>query len=290
MFTRLRIHSGMRNLEAVSYHLSDDFYYLDVEPDEYGDGGGMNRKEPSDQDVVTVFWGYLEVVRGFCPLDDLHPNIKMNINHAVMDLTSTLPSLLQNDPLRNVENIQRILDLILVVVPDYSGLGSEFFDVLAGLPLKLRPSIRKLLSQSARNDATLIPIACHKENWDTLCLLLHLGADPKTGACRGNTPLHVLAEMDETLLRSAAANLLFYYGANPNQLNDQGETAVDIWRKKNCGEEGMRSVKWNDRPDWCRDNIPKLSRLCVKTIHIHGVPFDEEDASLPPFQELPKSV
>lgn len=49
--------------------------------------------------------------------------------------------------------------------------------------------------------------------------------------------------MHETDLLSAAANLLFDYGAQPYRMNDEGETAVDILRKGNCEEKGEESAK-----------------------------------------------
>jgi len=304
IFTRFRIYSGMGNLEAVSHSLSEYFLRLaefeSGDPDEFEDGGGVipNPEEHPDQDVVTVLWGYLDTILRFSPFDADDHELDHEMIHtasAVRYLTQTLPSLQLGDPLRNIESIKIILGLILSVMQGGTpSLSYEFFTVLAGLPLVLHPNIRELLAKSVLHcPETLIPIACETENWDTLRLLLHLGADPKTPKWFGHvytSSLHVLATRDETPVRSAAANLLFYYGANPNQMNDEGVTAVDIWMKKNCGEEGMQSVKWNDRPDWCRDTIPKLSQLCVKTVHIHGVPIDEEYASLPPFQELPKSA
>jgi len=291
MLTRLRIYSRM-SLEAVDDFMSSHyFFYLDLDSDEYEeDGRNIPRPaEHSDQNIVILLMGYLEAV-----LDIPSENPSLWMRSALEELVHKFMWLECDDPLLNVENMEILLQLISAAGTDgQTSLSYVFFTLLAGLPLALHHNIRKYLSQLARQDAgTWISTACHTENWDIFRLLLHLGADPTTVGWfgLGNLALHVLAERDETPVRSTAANLLFYYGANPNQMNDQGESAVGIWLKKNCGEESMQSAKWNDRPDWCRDTVPKISRLCVKTVHIHGVPFDEEHASLPPFQELPKSV
>lgn len=79
---------------------------------------------------------------------------------------------------------------------------------------------------------------------------------------------------------SAVAKHLFDYGAQPYRKNDCRKTAVDIWRKKNCGEEGMQSVKWNHRPDWCRDTVPMLKNLSAKIIQIHRISYDKLPAPL----------
>jgi len=194
------------------------------------------------------------------------------------------------------ELIKTALQLISAADPEGRSthylIHYNFFVMLANIPgVLLQVNVRAYLSKYVRrNEGLLLANACLTKDTKTLRFLLHLQADPNATAIGGggNRPLHIVAnqqenpmvlngefeeeqvflEMDYTL-----AHLLYDYGALPHLINNQGKTAVDIWIERNCGGEGMQSPKWNHRPSWCRNSVPKLTCLAGKTIHTHGIPY-----------------
>jgi len=273
MLTRLRVLSHA-SLLAVEIFFTDE----GLQPHGYDYEGDVDRPEELwDQNAVTVMLAFLETIPRFHQDEPLRWPLTESV------LRELFGRLRYDDPFFYVERFAASMRLIIAADPDGRATPPYcygFFKSLAGLPeTKLNEDIRNHLSRWA-DQKDLIPFACLDPDLNTLRLLLHLRADPNSSGLLddGNGPLHVLAGMDETPLRSAAANLLFDYGAQPYRMNDEGETAVDIWRKENCGEEGVESAKWKNRPYWCRDTVPMLKNLSAKTIHIHRISYDK----LPP--------
>ena len=168
---------------------------------------------------------------------------------------------------------------------------------MAGLPeTLLSDDIRNYLSHSLSKDNGWLAWACRSDDRKTLRLLLHLQADPNTNDHHGNGPLHIAAhegnedprvlsgqlEREQVSLETeyTAAHLLFDFGANPFAINKEGKTAVDLWMEKNCGEKGVQSIAWKNRPYWCRETVPSLSCLIAKFIHTNGMSFSRDPKDL----------
>lgn len=237
-------------------------------------------------DIVNHLWGILEAIL------HLHPDgrfLSMITDQVVDKLLIALTGLRKGDPLYNVKTITKSLKLISAVDPDRCIPPSyDFLTMLAGLPNVLsHEDIRQHLSKLIwQDDGLLLVHATSGTCLDALRLLLHAGANPHESKSGENGPLHILANREEDLQTEfTAAHLLFVYGAQPLRINKEGETAVDIWMKANCNDEGIKSSAWNDRPDWCRDTIPKLECLSAKTINIHRISCDKLPTKLHSFVE-----
>lgn len=212
------------------------------------------------------------------------------ITDEIIDkLIKSLARLPKGDPLFNVETITKSLQLISAVDP-YRRIppSFDFLTMLASLPNVLsHEDIRQYLSKLLRqDDGSLVLRVASETGLDALRLLLHVGADPNGSGSGENGPLHIFADREEDLQTEfTAAHLLFDYGAQPFRMNKEGETAVEIWRKANCSDEGIQSSAWNRRPDWCRDTVPKLECLSAKTINTHRIPYNKLPAKLHSFVE-----
>ncbi len=223
----------------------------------------------------------------------LHLRSDPNTNGPLLGVTDHV--MLGNDELPSDakwEMIKTSLKLISAADPEGRStrhlIDYNFFVMLADIPGLLLPvMVRAYLAKCVRRrEGLLLGSASIKKDWKTLRFLLHLRADPNATVFEslGNRLLHIVAdqqvhpvvlngelEEEQVSLEMDLGNLLFNYGAHPQLMNNQGKTAVDIWRERNCGE-GMQSPKWSHRPLWCRNGVPKLSCLAGKTIHTHGIP------------------
>jgi len=214
-------------------------------------------------DIVNDLWGILEAILHFPPDDRL---LAMITDQIVDKLINTLARLRKGNPLFNVETITKSLQLISAADP-YRCIppSINFLTMLAALPNVLsHEDIRQYLSKLLRqDDGSLLLRVAMETGLDAFRLLLHAGADPNGNRSGGSGPLHILASREEDLQTEfTAEHLLFVYGAQPSRINEEGETAVEIWRKANCPDEGMQSSAWNRRPDWCRNTVPKLECFC----------------------------
>ena len=114
-----------------------------------------------------------------------------------------------------------------------------------------------LLQSRPKIKATFLHKAClHPDDLSAIRLLLLSGANPNADDVYGNGPIHFLANQYRRFLAinpevvGSAARILLEYGAHLCKVNDDAETAADVWRK---GENG----DLNDLPDWLREEEVK---------------------------------
>jgi len=311
MMVRLRTYFYM-SCEAVFQFVSIDlqlyrFRLLSHQLSNHLVGKGEEETRMTDvQDLILEILGcYLNYQAYGLPLDySLRSEAQSLVDRFTESLSFT--TLREDDPQLNIE-LERIKTFLqLVVTMDqtlgwFNVLDYEFLAKLAGVPaVHQQQDIRKYLSQwlHSRRYCTFFLIwACEKEDYNTIRLLLCLGAHPNTATDHlGNQLLHMFADREEDprVLRGelereqisketecTIAHLLFDYGANPCAINNDGKTPVDLWIQKNCGVEGMQSKAWNHRPYWCRSTVPKLSCLAVKTIRTHAVSISKDPEDVP---------
>ena len=125
----------------------------------------------------------------------------------------------------------------------------------------------------------LIP-ACQKLGYfKSLALvrfLLEAGADPNVSVenLHGNATLHFAAMVIDRKLGDAACRLLVEFGAKLHQLNNAGNTALDIWIERNETEDNWNEEAggWSTRPEWCCP-LPTLLHLAARVIRVHKLPY-----------------
>ena len=76
--------------------------------------------------------------------------------------------------------------------------------------------------------------------------LLHAGAGPNGSGENGPFIYWQIGKIFKRSSMLLSAHLVFCYGAQPFRINEGEETAVNIWVKANCYDEGMQSIAWTD--------------------------------------------
>lgn len=157
----------------------------------------------------------------------------------------------------------------------------------------IKPFIELVIRQDWKNirGETLLHIACIEEAVpETVRLLLEAGTDPNAGDENGDGPLHFLAASrthDEVM--DSTAHLLLNYGTHLDRVNKNGKTAAEIWVENQKWRNGKEDVTTTiiDLPDWCREDIPKLSCLSARIISFHKIAYTEKlPASLHSFVKM----
>lgn len=165
--------------------------------------------------------------------------------------------------------------------------------LLASRPKLLNAENIELLSILVRRDngKFLLHFACTASNdhpaivnrLATLRLLLRVGANPDAPDDDGERPHHWLGRNNPT--DEAAARLLLDAGAFLGRLNNEGSTAVDLWKKRNTLDEDVDAT---DMPIWLLDydQVPKLKIQCGRAVRSHEVNYSRLPQSLRNFIEM----
>jgi len=109
-------------------------------------------------------------------------------------------------------------------------------------------------------------------------LLLEVGADVTVKNDEGNSPLHLVS----THRFPSAADLLFAYGAQPDQRNLKGETPLDVWKST------QRNYPQRLAPMWATNTVQPLSFWCARSLRRSQIPLDKLPESLRKFVLHPK--
>jgi len=251
----------------------------------------MGHQDKFVDEVFILLWAALEMILNFQPQEG--ESTWSTSARIVRELVWKLCFLQKVDPqLLKIETIQTSLELILSVEQRHVSSNKyhqgtekdlktllELFRMLTGRPDLLNQEMKQVLVELVRlkrSAGTLLHPACKNivANRAIIPLLLMFGVDTNIGDSDGNGPLHLILSqyINDAAIheeRVLIARLLMDNGAHLDRVNNDGETAVDLWTK--ARNKFAFAPKLSRLPDWCYESIPKLMCLSSRIIRSHKI-------------------
>jgi len=152
-------------------------------------------------------------------------------------------------------------------------------------------NVRDLRGRNLLHEATVFETSSADDLYAIVRLLLYAGCDPNAIDMNGDAPLHFLAKFDKRYFLgdlTTIAVLLLDFGAQLSIKNEDDETVVDLWIRKNEANRNRNKgiIGWKES-NW-HTEFPTLTCLSARVIRRNRIPHLELPATLIPMIEKHK--